>query len=187
MNIFVLDKNPKIAAQMMCDKHIVKMIVETCQMLSAVLDNNYDPKYSGDDNLLPSERFGTCGYPKAHFKHPCTMWAMESKGNYKWLVKHLRAMCVEYSRRYNKCHSCEGQLMIFDGQLDYLKFPSNRRTKFVQAMPDKYKEKDPVKAYHNYYNMEKFTFAKWKNRVTPSWYTGAPSYFIDLENEYATS
>lgn len=186
MNIFVLDKNPKIAAQMMCDKHVVKMIVETCQILSAVLDNNYDPKYRGGDNMYPSDRLGTCGYPKAHFKHPCTMWAMQSKGNYKWLVKHLRAMCVEYSRRYNKCHSCEGQLMIFDSQLNYLKFPTNRRTKFVQAMPDKYKEKDPVKAYHNYYNMEKFTFAKWKNMDIPSWYTGPPTYAVELEGSYAT-
>ena len=36
MNIFVLDRNPVIAAQMQCDKHIVKMIVESGQMLSTV-------------------------------------------------------------------------------------------------------------------------------------------------------
>ena len=34
MNIFVLDRNPVVAAQMQCDKHIVKMIVESGQMLS---------------------------------------------------------------------------------------------------------------------------------------------------------
>ena len=33
MNIFVLDKDPEIAAQMACDKHVVNMIVETAQML----------------------------------------------------------------------------------------------------------------------------------------------------------
>ena len=33
MNIFVLDENPVIAAKMACDKHIVKMILESAQML----------------------------------------------------------------------------------------------------------------------------------------------------------
>jgi hypothetical protein len=185
MNIFVLDRDAKKAAQMQCDKHVVKMIVETCQMLSAVMDNNYSPLYSGNDNLKPSERFGTAGYPKAHIKHPCTMWTMQSKGNYKWLIKHLRALCVEYSNRYNKVHSCEGQLSIFEAQMEYMTFPSDRRTAFVQAMPDKYKDKDPVKAYHNYYNMDKFTFAKWKNSSKPKWFVGAPTYTVTLEDNYA--
>ena len=33
MNIFYLDKNPVVAAQMSCDKHVVKMILESAQML----------------------------------------------------------------------------------------------------------------------------------------------------------
>ena len=36
MNIFILDNDPVIAAQMQCDKHVVKMIVESAQMLSTV-------------------------------------------------------------------------------------------------------------------------------------------------------
>jgi len=28
MNIFILDEDPKVAARMQCDKHVVKMIVE---------------------------------------------------------------------------------------------------------------------------------------------------------------
>lgn len=185
MNIFVLDRNPRKAAQLMCDKHVVKMIVETCQILSAVLDNNYDPKLN-KYGIKPSEQFGTAGYPKAHFKHPCTMWAMESEGNYKWLVSHLRGLCIAYSDRYNKVHSMESQLMIFDSQLQYLKFEKKRLTEFVQAMPDKYKDKDVTKAYQNYYNMDKFTFAKWKNGKVPTWFVGAPQYNIELEGTYAT-
>ena len=34
MNIFILDRNPVKAAQMLCDRHIPKMIVESAQMLS---------------------------------------------------------------------------------------------------------------------------------------------------------
>ena len=33
MNIFYVDRDPVKAAQMMCDKHIVKMILESAQML----------------------------------------------------------------------------------------------------------------------------------------------------------
>lgn len=177
MNIFILDRDPKIAAQMQCDKHVVKMIVECSQMLSAVLDSNSTTKYG----IKPSEQFNTSGYPPAHIKHPCTLWAMESLGNYKWLVNHMRGLCVEYSRRYNKVHSLEGLLMIYEGQIPNLKFAKDKRTAFVQAMPEKYKDKDPVKAYHNYYNMDKFTFAKWKTGNVPDWYTGAPQYVIELE------
>ena len=36
MNIFILDKDLQIAAQMLCDKHIPKMIIESAQMLSTV-------------------------------------------------------------------------------------------------------------------------------------------------------
>ena len=36
MNIFILDKNPHVAAQMLCDKHVPKMIIESAQMLSTV-------------------------------------------------------------------------------------------------------------------------------------------------------
>ena len=34
MNIFILDEDPVIAARMLCDRHIPKMIVESAQMLS---------------------------------------------------------------------------------------------------------------------------------------------------------
>ena len=36
MNIFVLDESPVTSAQMQCDKHIVKMPLETAQMLCSV-------------------------------------------------------------------------------------------------------------------------------------------------------
>ena len=36
MNIFALAKSPEVSAQMACDKHVVKMILESAQMLCAV-------------------------------------------------------------------------------------------------------------------------------------------------------
>ena len=184
MNVFCLDRDPRKAAHMMCDKHVVKMIVETCQILSAVLNNNYDPKLKGDN--ITSLQYGTAGYPPAHVKHPSTIWAMEARGNYKWLVKHLRGLCLEYSARYNKVHSMEGQLSVFEAQEKFLLFDKEKKTEFVQAITDKrWHRKDPVEAYRTYYNMEKFTFAKWKLGNVPDWYTGAPTYYVELEKKYA--
>ena len=37
MNIFAINENPIVAAQEQCDKHVVKMIVESAQMLSTCL------------------------------------------------------------------------------------------------------------------------------------------------------
>lgn len=155
------------------------MIVESHQMLSAAVKNLYLDKYKGDDDnywdsVLP-------GSPKAHLKHPCTKWVMESRGNYRWLIKHLRAMHGEYSKRYNKIHSQEGLLMIYEGQEPYLDFKKTRRTKFYQAMPDHCKDKDPVKAYQKFYNLYKFSFAKWKLGNVPSWFC-PPEYDVVLES-----
>ena len=182
MNVFCLDKDPVIAAEMMCDKHIVKMIIEYSQILSAVVDVNYMNEYKGKDNIKPSKRLGLPGYPPNHIKHPSTMWTIESKGNAKWLLKHLRATIRQYQIRYNKRHKLEGCLMIYDAQMKYLSFPKNRKTEFVQAITDKrWHKKDPIEAYRTYYNMEKFMFAKWKLGNIPYWFTGPPIYNIELE------
>lgn len=168
MNIFVLDNNPKVAAAMMCDKHVVKMIIETCQILSMVMDTNYKPQFGS----TPSIQLGCPQYPKAHLKHPSTLWTMKSRGNYRWLVKHLRALCSEYRKRYNKVHKLEGLTMVYEGQEQHLEFESNKLQKFCIAITNKdLHHKDPITAYRNYYNMEKSRFAKWKLGNIPAWYT----------------
>lgn len=191
MNIFVVDKNPKTAAEMLCDKHIVKMIIESCQMLSAAMDSNYKSEYIkpfleafGHEGQPPSSYYGCPQYPKAHMKHPCTLWVRESSANYKWLLKHLRGQCLEYRRRYNKVHKLEGLCMVYSGQFQYLEFEKDTLTPFVQAMPDRYKDSDPVKAYQSYYIYEKFPFAKWKMGNKPAWFY-EPVVHVELEDAAA--
>ena len=84
MNIFVLDYNPKRAAQMQCDKHVVKMPLETAQILCSA----FEP--------------GTAPYKRTHYNHPCSVWGRESKVNYKWLIEHGLALSDEYTYRYGK-------------------------------------------------------------------------------------
>lgn len=179
MNIFVLDTNPVKAAEQMCDKHIVKMIIESCQMLSAAIDVNCR-KDLRPTELSPSQQLGLPQYPKAHLKHPCTEWVCKSRGNYNWLLRHLRALNFQYYKRYNKIHALEGCCTVYDGQRQWLSFDQNKRTTFVQAMPDRYKSNDPVQAYRQYYIYEKFTFAKWKMGNKPEWFY-EPIVYLELE------
>ena len=86
MNIFVVHQDPKTSAQQLCDKHVVKMILESAQMLCSAYPN------------------GDAPYKRAFYNHPCTIWARESQENYEWLLDHAYAMCQEYTRRYSKVH-----------------------------------------------------------------------------------
>ena len=92
MNIFVLDKDPYVAAQMMCDKHVVKMILEGCQMLSTV--HSLDVIQDNKPTL----------YKPCFHNHPCTIWAGKSMGNFIWLCELGIELCKEYSYRYEKDH-----------------------------------------------------------------------------------
>ena len=170
MNIFVLDRNPRTAAYMMCDKHVVKMILESAQMLSAVIDYQYKDEHRGGDGPV-IEQYGLPGYPKDHAKHPCTLWARQSKQNAMWLVQHMRALCLEYTKRYNKFHKQDGLPLVYEAQLEYCEFDSKKQTEFVQAITntDLHRD-DPVEAYREYYRKEKAHFCTWKHGVIPEWF-----------------
>jgi hypothetical protein len=153
MNIFVLDKNPTKAANMLCDKHVVKMIVETAQMLCTTAHVN-------GHLSVP--------YKATHKNHPCTLWSNESSANWDWLVEHGEAMCTEYTRRYGRTHKT--QAVINWCKTSNVGPQKNiGLTPFRQAMPDTYKNSDPVKAYRDYYRGEKSSFAKWRNNP-PTWW-----------------
>ena len=154
MNIFVVHKDPQIAAQMLCDKHVVKMILETAQMLCTVVS------HTGAETP----------YRATHAKHPCTLWAAHSKANWEWLVAHGKAMCMEYTRRYGKLHKSQAVIEWCAGQ--NLVFPSLELSPFAQAMPAKYKNECVVTAYRAYYHGEKAKFATWKTEV-PEWWKAA--------------
>jgi len=167
MNIFVLDKDPIISAQMQCDKHIVKMPLETAQMLCSVWH-----RYGSADRVP---------YKEAHRNHPCTLWAGDDAHNYDWLWRHGMELCFEYTRRYNNIHKC--QAVIMDLTIDNVGFAfehmSRQGTPHPQCMPDEYKEQDgffspevaSVRAYRKYYVNDKKDIAKWeKSRPMPDWY-----------------
>ena len=100
MNIFVTDPSPVASAQVLPDKHIVKMPLETCQMLSIVASS----KWGRGFGTLPKLDGTPYKTEKGAFRnHPCTVWAQD---NYTWLILHGLALCYEYTHRYGKKHSC---------------------------------------------------------------------------------
>lgn len=183
MNIFVLDNNPKIAAEMMCDKHIVKMIIESCQILSAVIDNRSVIPFTVTLSDIPSKAYKLPQYPKAHVKHPCTIWAMESSANAQWLLEHLIGLCDEFSKRFpRKQHKLADAHILYKLILKQCEFPSDTLTTFVQAMPAPYKTNNAVEAYRNYYLMDK-TFAAWKT-TPPDWFKSGKAKILNMVREH---
>lgn len=151
MNIFAVHEDPKVAARMLCDRHVVKMILESVQMLSTVIHKS-----------------GESGPTKpTHHNHPCTQWAGCSRENYMWLWEHLGELCTEYTSRYKKIHSYQQHLDTLFTYSNNL--PSSGLDPFAQAMPEKYKNPNAIKAYRDYYRGEK-TWAKWKLGNEPEWW-----------------
>lgn len=154
MNIFHVDHNPAKAARMLADKHVVKMVLESAQMLSTV------------HHLTDSEFCDTL-YKPTHKGHPCTVWVKESKGNYKWLFKHLVGLLNEYTFRYSKIHKTS---RLLDNLCKYPDIPSIGLTDQPQCMYDECKQKDLVEAYRSYYRARSHEIdMRYTNREKPRW------------------
>ncbi len=148
MNIFYLDKCPEKAARLQYNKHVVKMILESAQMLCTahhVLDNRVKLL----DNIP---------YKIAHVNHPSTKWARENHYQYQWLYWHMMALGDEYTKRYGKKHlsitKCKECLSFSPYGIKLGKFKQP-----PQCMPDEYKDKCSIQAYWNYYIGEKHVVA----------------------------
>lgn len=157
MNIFVLDDDPVLAARYQCDKHVVKMVLETGQILSTVLRER-----GWDKPTL---------YRSTHKHHPCTLWAGKSKDNYEWLFKHFSALAQEYKHRYGRDHKTWEKLK-FTTSVGVMKLPAGVRTPFALAMPEKFKLLDDAvesyRAYYKYEKAQKFEL-RYTNRERPEW------------------
>ena len=162
MNIFFLHLDPEECAKMYVNSHVVKMILETCQLLCSA--HHIHPK---NDYKPP--------YKLTHKNHPSVIWTRESLENYKWLSLLLDALCKEYTYRYEKVHKCESYLEELMNNLPDI--PDTEFTPPRQAMPDQYKSsisgnveediKNVIDSYKQYYFFEKFHIFQWKKRDIP--------------------
>jgi len=176
MNIFYIDKDPVQAAQWMVDKHVVKMILESAQLLSTAHRLHDGREIEGKSKtgrkarrwVLDDARDAVV-YQATHINHPSAVWCRESVENYNWLVDHFFALMAEYTYRYNKEHNCYGELSYL------LQSPPHNlkawdMTPMPSAMADEYKiSNDSLTNYRNYYRLGKVSMHKWTNRQPPEW------------------
>ena len=153
MNIFVLDTRLDLCAKYHCDKHIVKMILESAQLLSQAV------RMSGLD----------AGYKITHKNHPCSIWTRASIQNYNWLRELARNLNSEYRYRYGRTENHKSWNMI--ESLPTPGLPDIGLTPFAQCMPDEYKATNAVQAYRSYYSHEKADILKYTKRSAPEWIT----------------
>jgi hypothetical protein len=155
MNIFFLDEDPTLSAQYHVDKHVVKMILETAQLLCGV-------------HHVTSQITDQVPYKLSHKNHPCAIWARTSLSNYLYLCELGLELCKEYTYRYGKRHKSQEVIewcLIYKPNVPDVEF-----TEPAMAMPDEYKVGDVVQSYRNYYMGAKSGFATWKNRQKPFWF-----------------
>ena len=180
MNIFYVNSDPEVAARSMVDRHVVKMILETAQLLSTahrVIDGE---EFVGQTQTgRKAKRWRLSGnadaimYAATHINHPSAVWVRENSANYAWLYDHLLALGREYTYRYGRTH------LTIDKLKDILKdapaniTQSNVMTKMPSCMDKQYiVSLDPIINYRNYYNYGKTDLLRWSNRPPPQWIDG---------------
>jgi hypothetical protein len=163
LNIFLLDQDIERCAQYHCDQHVVKMILESVQIMCTSLNN------------LGLET----PYRSTHSNHPCVLWVGESFDNFLWLKDLTLLLNDEYQYRFDtqKNHRSIEVLHSISGY----RYARRGLTPFAQAMPVEYRIPDnPVRAYRRFYCAEKSHFARWTKREKPEWFIEPASEAVQI-------
>lgn len=185
MNIFVLDNDPRRAAEYHCDKHSIKMILESAQMLCTA-------HWLGWAKMLNAPPMKTKqlqqwlydNVPKdlqppwkmTHANHPCSQWTRHVWGNYMWHSRLGLALCSVYTERYGKVHKSH-EVHRWLNRCIPPTFETTVEnpvgiTPFAVCMPDDVKiQGDAIASYRNYYNVHKARMARWAHSEKPAWFT----------------
>jgi hypothetical protein len=149
VNIFYLDHDPAAAARAHYDSHVGKMLLEATQILSTVLSGPYKP---------------------THRNHPCVLWAAEGPQNQFWLYRLGLALYVEHAYRFGTEHK-SGRVLVdmFEDRCDMSAIDYTPVTPPAQAMPEEYRNPDPVVAYRKYYAQGKAKLKRYTRRQEPEW------------------
>lgn len=182
MNRFVLHEDPVAAAQMHCDKHVVKMILEEAQMLSTAhrlidsfVGHTYVPegktRHRTEYYFDPGDDRESLLYRVTHANHPCSAWARVGGENYDWAWRLLSALCDEYTYRYGRVHRVRESGLERALRARPRRMAERALTAHPTCMPDEYKTSDVVESYRNFYRVSKSRFAVWaRGRAAPDWY-----------------
>ena len=190
MNIFILHLNQRKIARWHVDKHVIKMLLETCQLLYTAHWTHFYPQLLECKSVVglsrtqkqlqipdyvqsapKCESSNEPGYRPCHVWHPCARWTQVCSGNYLWLAKLGVELAREYTFRFGKEHSCQKHIEWLIKNVP-LNMTINERQGFPIAMDDEFKiSKDPIVCYRNYYKKSKKErgLVKYTKRQVPHW------------------
>lgn len=167
MNIFFLHKDPTVIPSLMSNKHVVKMIVESAQLLCTAIR-----VIEGDQiTVIQNERrlkkyvhptLNDVLYKSISVNHPCSIWVRSNKKHFYWLLSHLDALCKEYTNRFGKTHLTEKKmsgLLHCPEEMPDITFYDP-----PLAMPEIYMVGDCIQSYRKYYEKEKLFSEQDKER-----------------------
>jgi len=172
MNIFTFSLQAEDNPRQLIDKHVVKMLLEHCQLLSTA------HRVYGSSVAVETMR-------STHVGHPSTQWVLENSANYLWLLAYTLELAEEYSFRYNRVHS-----VVSSGMLRRLQtlpwYPLEGRPVLSPvrvAMKPEFKVgkvrswTNTIDSYRNYYVRAKIGFSAWTGREPPEWFVSGVKRF----------
>jgi hypothetical protein len=161
MNIFFTHDDPRICARNLDDKRVIKMTLESAQMLCTALHQH------GAGHLAQ--------YKPTHPNHPSNIWCRETSMNYGWLLMHFAALAQEYTFRTGKVHKSYREL--FPDLLNGIQFiPNGNLTPYANCAARKdldisYKDMDDTCEAYKLYLIDRWALDKrpplWTNRSRP--------------------
>lgn len=166
LNIYILDKDPRLAARYHCDQHVTKMITQGVHLLSTAL------AFYGQRTF----------YDSIHMNHLCALWVRETVMNYLWLNQLVHSLNNEYKRRFNRVADHK-DVRLLGLHIIPRDFPIGSQTAFVQAIPKEYQKKNPITAYRDYYFYELRELPNgeemsWKKCRKPKWWIRRENRFL---------
>lgn len=189
MNIFFLNSDAKTCAEMHVNKHVTKMCIEYPQLLSTahrVLDGTEYIDLTANGRRIKRYRLSdereSVLFKATHLNHPSAIWCRENLSNYLWLYSMWTHLLDEYTYRYGKIHACArlkdvlrfAPTKIAPGEFFAPTPAMPSELKVLADKPTPGRKYDVLKSYHNYYNVEKRSFANWTgktgSRPIPSWF-----------------
>jgi len=187
MNIFALHPKPRKAARWHVDQHVVKMLLETCQLLYTAHWILFYPQLEEHKSVMkfskaqkelevpeymwdaPLTSTGEPTYRPCHPHHPCAVWVRQSSSKYMWLATLGLELAREFRHRFQKVHACETHIQWLEDNLP-LTIPMLPRSPYANAMDDQYKvSKDPIVCYREYYRKGKTHLMRYTGRHSPHW------------------
>lgn len=164
MNIFASYECPKKSAEVLDDRRLNKMILESAQMLCSAV-------------TITSKGMIQAPYQNTHVNHPCSVWTRDRIANFLWLRDHMEFLLIEYGRRFDRVHGCDYVFRFLkhncntipSGPSDYAS-----RQPFVNSTP--YKDLDVHEAYQRYLcdkwdaDYDKLRAPNWTNAPRPEFY-----------------